>query len=272
MVRRIVHNDHYAGYVSFGDVVNTNPSNKYPIVWGQETHGKVVRERENRNHGGSPPATSVSGIVVCARCSWSMTYASKEWADYYRCNLHAQQKRYRDSCHPNHTRIEKIFTAVENALGAMADLDIVREVVRRSLPDRVVLEQRVGQLRSRIEKLEATRDRLTRLVAEGTVKPDAYRRSDNELLSEMEELESVLTDAENRLHAIPDVEEYVQRIESALELTKGDWHQSDAMRQALIRSGLRVYCEDGDVVGVRLVLDERTSASRFIQEILARMR
>jgi len=273
MVRRMMHNDHYAGYVTFGTAVNSEPSDKFPAAWDPVTFSAVLDERGRRKRPGNPPATSVSGLAVCARCGWIMTAARKKYAMYYRCNLHAHQGAYGRSCHPNHVRVGELYTAVEQSIGLLTNPAIIREVVRRSIPDRLAAEERVERLLTRVEGLETTRDRLTRLVAEGSVKPDVYRRSDDDLLREIESVERTCRELEARLAAVPDVDEYVASVQGAAKhLRSREWRGSEVVRQALVRSGLRVFCDGGKVVGVRLVLDDRTLECPYIQDIILALR
>ena len=269
-VRKMLHNDIYAGYVSWGDVENPRPSNKFPRVWDDETHGKIIAEREERSRGGRPPATAISGIVVCARCGWHMAARRGGYDEvaYYACPKDINKARW-GGCHTNYVKVGELYSAVEETIRAISDNTVLREVVKQSLPNRAALEQRVNGLRSEIDKIQSTRNRLTRLVAEGTVKPDAYRRSDAELLDELETLEGVLHKEEVKLYGMPDVNEYVERLQSLTKLVDTHWHHSDAVRRSLKRSGLRMYCENGSIVGLKFVLDEPAWGCRYIQDILA---
>jgi len=78
---------------------------------------------------------------------------------------------------------------------------------------------------------------------------------------------------EARLAAVPDVDEYVASVQGAAKhLRSREWRGSEVVRQALVRSGLRVFCDGGKVVGVRLVLDERTLECPYIQDIILTLR
>jgi hypothetical protein len=44
-VRKILLNDFYAGYVTYRDLANDAPSDKFPALWNPDTHQAIIRER-----------------------------------------------------------------------------------------------------------------------------------------------------------------------------------------------------------------------------------
>lgn len=250
-VRKILLNDFYAGYVTYRDLTNSEPSDKFPALWDPETHQRVIRERQRRaeSWGGAYRSSRISGIVVCSRCGWKMiAHRGERWGLAYRCAKHNQARRY-GRCHPNWINAELIFQALHEALrGFHDDPAAIEEMLAQTAPDRPQLEEDLERARAAAKAVQAKRERLALTLADGKMTADVYRAADDRLIEELEHVTSQATEIQTRLARLPSLEERRTDLEDLA--ADPDWILEGPVGEVqakLRRSGLRVIVEEGKV-------------------------
>lgn len=254
-VRYLLWNDTYAGYPSCDGTACDEPSDRYPALWDADTHAAVVRERGRRVWGGKPPVSPVSGCVYCARCGYAMSACVSGTHRCFRCATHANQNTSGMSCHTNLVREAVVVRRVEQALAALramepADLDAAME---RYAPDRARLDRTRDVAAQTLRDAQERHTRLALAVADGAIDANAARRADARLLEEVAAARAALGNAEQALAALPSAQALREAVADALALPQ-DLRAAplEEQRQALLRAGVRVWCEEGQVVRIEV--------------------
>jgi len=253
-VRKMLHSDVYAGFVTYGDYRNVEPSDRFPALWSPETLRDLRQEQARRTSGGSPPASAVSGIVFCRRCRRpmvSMMYTCvKHPYRVFRCNTHVTKRVTGVSCHCNHVKESVILEILEAAIAAeLASDDAIDEMLALVTPGRDAFERRAQDAERRIAEIEAKQDRLTRLSVSGALDEASVRRVRRELDQERDAVRASLNEARTALTLVPDQEEMRARLAAVAEHALHVLPMGKA-RALLRRAGVRVWVEDRRVVGV----------------------
>lgn len=254
-VSDIVHNDFYAGYVSYGEYESNGRSDKYPHFWDVDTHRRILEEHERRYQGRNPPATPVSGIVICRRCGWTMTACMSGQHRAYHCH----NARYIGGieCHPNTVHYAVIRSELLAYLDFLSDERALEAALYTAAPERQVLEEEKGELQEYVADLDQRRKRLALAFSEGQMAVGVYRAADKDLLVSVEGASERLRELNEQLADLPYPEDRRLAVQSVVDLTRVNPGWIDEMpvekaRTALQQAGVKVYCEGGEVVEVCL--------------------
>lgn len=253
-VRNMLMGDFYAGYVTYGDARNPEPSDKFPALWNPETHQAIIQERDRRQAGGRPPSSALSGILVCARCGWKMTAHRCKGVLHYRCSKHNLKRRFGE-CHCNWTPASRVFDVLEIYLFDLATLAAIDDELRRAIPDHSTLETDIEQTRAHVTDLKAKRLRLAHAFRDSKMTADIYRIADDELLEEMEQATRHLAMLQTRLAAFPSLEE--RRVALKQLIRKPGWIRKGPLnhvRALLLQSGLQIRIDNGQVTNIIITL------------------
>ena len=252
MVRGMLLNDVYAGYVSYGDARNSEPSDKFPAVWDSETYKAILREHQQRHRGGSKPASAASGCVICARCGWSMSISRRSGGRlFFRCSLHANQPGRQ--CHSNLIResiiIEKVEAAIALRLRRTGYIDVTAALEHIG-PGRATIEQEIASIQMHIETIEEKQYRLAILAEDGAIAIEAARRRTSELAELLAAKSQELRQAQEKLTTLPDPAEMRQRLEQVAQHVDLRSRPLEETRQDLLRAGVKVYVENRQITKI----------------------
>lgn len=254
-IRKMLLNDFYAGYVTYGEARNDHPSDKYPALWDPDTHQAIVQERARRCRGGKPPASAISGVAICARCGWKMVARRHRGRLYYSCAKHNCQRRW-GPCHCNWTDSAGIFSAIETTIQALALPGAIETALITAGPDRTALQSELGAAQGVLQAVETKRQRLALALADGKMTADIYRTTDDQLIEELERAAAHLIQTQTRLASLPSIEERRAALETLI--IHPDWLRTGPIQQtraALLQSGLRVLVENGQIVETIISLE-----------------
>jgi hypothetical protein len=251
-VRRMMNNDVYAGYVTYGDVRNPEPSDRFPVLWDEERYREILRERKRRHPGGSPPASPASGIVCCQRCGRKMTIATRRGVRRFRCTKHAEAGAgMHEACRHNRIEEEAVVTALEEALRKFAqDPAIMEAALEAALPDRTALREDVERARACVAEVEVRQDRLAAAVAAGALDIDATRRHNEVLAADLDAATASLEEAWSRLATMPDQDVQRRYMEELIAEPSLRGVPIETARAVLQRAGVRVYVEEREIVKI----------------------
>jgi len=156
----------------------------FPALWDVSTYQRILEERTRRRHGGSPPASPVSGCVICARCEHPLsTMKPPKQARFFRCCTHQERSITGLDCHYNYIREDVVIAFIE------ADLRLdtpegLDALLARHAPTHSRLAAELTALQDlRSEPLETVRSRLQRagvkvFVEEGEIVALVYGQFD----------------------------------------------------------------------------------------------
>lgn len=174
---------------------------------------------------------------------------------YLFCGLRSRT-RGRERCHGNHLS-ERAVTA---EISAFLDWLGTEENLQAALaawgagPDEEALAAALGRAQETAGSLRRQRERLGLALAAGKMDFDLYRSLDDGLLRRLEAEEARAADLERQLAALPDLDERREVLESLAgafpEIVRRE--DPEALAALLQNAGLTVWCEDGEVVEVRL--------------------
>lgn len=245
-----------AGYPGWSDVSSPDPSPHYPALWDTATHVAVIRERNRRrcHRYQKSPGSPIAGVVWCARCGHHMTRHTNRHVYYLRCAKHARQSVTGQPCHANYVKESAVIAAIAAYLDDLitnpAALDQALATINPSGDHRPDL----ADVETRLQQLEARRERLALALAAGDLDPQMYRKTDDVLIEDVVKL----TREQQRLHtlvaAAPDPEIRRQALSSLAPLlpdllTQAPPAQARALLQTL---GLRVEVDSGAITSIRL--------------------
>jgi DNA invertase Pin-like site-specific DNA recombinase len=245
-VHRILHNDGYAGFIHWRDATTSDPSPRFTPLWTPDELVAIRRERVRRHKGGHPPASILSGIVVCARCGWTMTAEHKRSILHYRCNRHLERR----DCHANTTRADRLLAALAAYIQLLAQPGGIDVELERCVPDQTGLAADLERARGDVQRIRSRRDRLALLVSDGTMTADVYRSADDHLVEELEEAAARLAAAQTKLAAHPPLDE--QRAQLTDLIATPGLLDDPANRLQLYRAGIRIIVEEREIVEIRL--------------------
>ena len=249
-VRGMLVNEIYAGFVSYGEVHNPEPSDKFPTLWDSETYKAILREHQQRSRGGSAPASPVSGCVICARCGRSMSSLLRRGKRYFRCTQHAAYGHIRP-CHHNLIResviIEFLEFAISKELQRPGGVEAALEHIG---PGRATIEQEIVSIRTHIETIEEKQYRLAILAEDGAIDIEAARRRTSELAEQLAAADRLLRQSQEKLTVLPDPTEMRQRFEQIAELVDLRSKPLEVVRNLLLRAGVKVYVENREIVRI----------------------
>jgi len=254
-VRDIVQNDIYAGYVEYDGTRNMEPSGLYPAVWDEATYHAVLRERTSRTCGGKPPATAVSGLVICERCGWAMGYDRRRGRDYseFRCNRQ-RSSHINGRCHANGIHLSAVLDAVDELLASYRELSRseLEQLVDAALPAQSELEQQRQQARAAMSEAQRRLERLALAVAAGTIDARAARSANEVLVGEYDGARAELRAIDEQLAALPGAGERLAAVQAMLDAVPAAGGvrglPAPAARRVLLDAGVRIWVDAGEIV------------------------
>lgn len=201
-VRRMLNNDTYAGFVSFGEAGNEAPSGRFPALWDAETYRAVVRERRRRqeaepNRHGGP----LRGVAVCRRCGKGLHRVASQYHVYLRCPTDAWR-----GCHRNYIREDLAVAAVARFLQELLSDEALDAALAGLVPD-TGLAAEMDALRARVADLEARRRRVADAFGRGVMDLDIYGQADDDLKRQLASAQLRQREVQAELDAIPDLED-----------------------------------------------------------------
>jgi len=183
-----------------------------------------------------------------------MTRHTNRHVYYLRCAKHARQSVTGQPCHANYVKESAVIAAIAAYLDDLitnpAALDQALATINPSGDHRPDL----ADVETRLQQLEARRERLALALAAGDLDPQMYRKTDDVLIEDVVKL----TREQQRLHtlvaAAPDPEIRRQALSSLAPLlpdllTQAPPAQARALLQTL---GLRVEVDSGAITSIRL--------------------
>ena len=248
-------NPFFAGYVRRGNVVNEEPSDKYPILWDEDVWRQVQAERQRRKRGGTEPASCVSGVAYCARCETVMVVHGRyaDGAARFVCHTHKKSWMGTPPCHPNTTREDAVIEVVEALLAEMRKVPgFVERLVADALPEEQELREAVAGAEVELAGLVEQQKRLGLAVASGAIGMATAQAADRDLAERIQAIEATRMQAAHKLAGLPDQAARVQNVKAALKFVSLRDRDLAAVRAALMRAGIKVMCEDGEVLEVRI--------------------
>ena len=259
-VRRMMYNDTYAGYVSWGEYRNPEMSDRYPAIWDAETFEAVQRERGRRGAKVNAPSdgSPFLDVAFCARCGERMTlnHRRRERRKYLRCSTHAKKDMAggRQPCHANHIPQSHVREAVAAFLAGVTDLEAVRRV-RGQQRDDGRERARVEGIGRELENADVRRRRLALAYAAGAMDVMVYQAADEEIVRQVDAWKEERGQLEMTLASTMRDEERFAAIESVRPLLGAgpDDAEPREIATALQNAGVRVWCEEGEVVRVEMV-------------------
>lgn len=258
-VRGIIGNDFYAGFVTFGDVRNLEPSDCYPATWDEATYAEITRARARRHRGGNPPASPVSSVVYCRRCRVPMTSTRIFWRDgtmyrIFRCTTHLRKHLTGYGCHPNRVYEDVILTNLQEVLdGYNVHPEVVRTLAEEGSagkPSRAYLVEEIERAETWIAEIHAKQDRITAAVGDSVIDAASAQRVTRQLADELAEAEQVVERVTARLAVLPDAETLARHLDAVTALPGLRDVPLEVVRQGLLRAGFRVWCEYGQLVEI----------------------
>lgn len=256
-IRKIANNDFYAGYIVYGQgsssEVRSEKSDKFPVLWDDETYRAVLRERKHRYRGGSPPATPVSGCVYCNRCGAKMVSSLHPYSKkrLYRCRTYCQSRG--KECHCNTIYADEIMDAVDAKFDEWREMGTDKVVASMTTEDtryEAELERKRGRAEKAIAEIERQQDRLTNAIIREMIDERSARRKNKELQERVRAALAALSSVEREIAALPNIEDMRRGVEtligSLVSVRSGDLEE---VRQLLLSANLHVWAEDGKIVG-----------------------
>jgi len=250
-VRQMMLSDVYAGLVGYGDAKTAEPSELFPALWDVSTYQRILEERTRRRHGGSPPASPVSGCVICARCEHPLsTMKPPKQARFFRCRTHQERSITGLDCHYNYIREDVVIAFIE------ADLRLdtpegLDALLARHAPTHSRLAADLEAAQKQYSAILERQERMWRAVSDGTLPDGPARRK---VSVELEAQEKAAKERVEALQAqtvrLPDVEEVRQRY---VELTASQDLRSEpieVVRARLQHAGVKVFVEEGKIVAL----------------------
>ena len=258
-VQRTVNRDVYAGFVHYGDIASSEPSDRFPHIWDDETYDAILRERERRCvfHTGRGPASPLSGMVVCAPCGWKMSIGNNQQGrHYFRCSKH-NQKRAFGPCHSNHIRVDYVESRVEERLATLTTDEAIDALLSADMPDAAQLARDLARAQARVETLATKEAGLLLLQAQAS---DAgFARAMEMLAADQAAAEAALAEAEKAVRSVPDLSARREALRQFRDLAavglEPGWLRDAGIcesRQVLLEAGLRVYVENGQILDITL--------------------
>jgi len=255
-VQRILHYDVYAGYVSYGDIVSDEPSDRFEHIWSEDTYRAVLRERDRRRtfRGGKPPVSPLSGMVICAGCGWRMSACHNQHGTrYFRCNKH-NNARLRGECHPNYIQLEEVERYVEDRLAALTTDEAIDRMLAADVPDAAQLARDLARAQKRLAALAEQEAAL--LLLQSQASDAGFARAMEMLVADRAAAEAALEAASAAAQSVPDLSAQRAALHRFRDLAaaglKPGWLRLAGVResrQALLQTGLRVWVKDGEITG-----------------------
>jgi len=244
-------NDVYAGLPVWGDVHAEEPTDRYPILWDEETYKAILQERRYRANNRSRRVSSpLHGVVFCARCGKPTHRCPSPHRVYQRCSTH---RKPGETCHRNTTPEDDIWDALLKFLAGLTDLEALREQISRDSEDTETKRQ-LQELEERRQDIAQQRQRLAYALAQGAMDPLMYRRTDDGLVSRLNAIERERAQVEELRDARPSAEDRIAALEDlrASLAQRFEDMPGNKLNALLRHAGIRVECEDRHVVAIRI--------------------
>jgi len=255
-IRKILHNDTYAGYPYWGHTAATETSPHYPALWDPDTHAAVIRERQRRNRhryhksAGSP----LAGVVFCTRCGHAMSRYNRHGKTYtLRCSTHNHKSQTGIACHYNEIKESTVIAAITGYLATLADPAALARALATT-DNTASLRTDLVHVDRRLNDLSARRERLALALAAGQMDPQIYRSADDTLLADVETLQEQHHHLQILLAAAPDLAARRTALQAIIPIFPDLIHRSPPaqVRTLLQNAGLRIECEAGAITSIQL--------------------
>jgi len=260
-LRQMMGNDTYAGYVSWGEYRNPQVSDRFPPLWDAATFEAVQRERGRRARKVNAPSGGCPflDVAFCARCGARMTkdHHARWNVTYLRCSRHAKRSqggRQRRTCHTNHTRQERVQEAIVTFLAGIGDVGDVERLRGRQRDDGRE-RARLGEIAGELKEAEVRRQRLALAYAAGAMDVIVYQAADGEIVRQAEAWRGERGEIEASLASVMRHAERFAAVQSVRPLLAERFGEVEPreLSTRLQDAGIRVWCEEGQVVRVEMV-------------------
>jgi len=258
IIRYIPKNDAYAGLPSWGSVQPAEPSALYPARWSPELHRRIIHERNRRRDAGyfRKGASPFRGIAYCARCGKQMGRATVRGRYYLRCSRHAARATQGRECHANTIPEWRVVDAIADFLDEYVTPERVEETLARwgGGNDLDAINDELESRDRELTTLAQQRDRLALAYAQGGMDLEQYRRTDDRLLGQLEEIHKRAGELRQARESVPDLDErraLLQSLSEGFRLIMAVLEPVE-VSQALQAAGIVVFIEEGQpAVGLR---------------------
>jgi DNA invertase Pin-like site-specific DNA recombinase len=254
-VRKMLHNDTYAGRPAWGKYRHTTPSPLYPALWDETTYQAILRERrrrsgrKHRRRQGSP----LANVAYCARCGGRMTRTRHKTQYWLRCATHnSRTVTGHPGCHSNKIRELTILAAVTSYVaGLLTSNDLTARLTARD--PNTALHAQLIRLDHALSDLNQKRQRLALALASGTIDPEIYRTTDDLILDDINKLNDAKDNIQGQLHTTPDpAVRYRTILDLSRQLTQPDTPAIE-LSTALQDAGIRIECENRQITAIYLI-------------------
>jgi len=252
VVYRIMRNSAYGGYPHWGGTVPAEASGRYPPLWDEDMLRAVRQERASRHYCKSRPmqGTPLLGVAFCNRCGGTMSRIANDYYVYLRCSTHATKSKTGVACHPNLIHHDLAMEMVQEILEMVLDDPARLELaLQAGAGPRRSLDERLQQLEQQAATVEEQRKRIALALAAGTMDAGMYRQTDDALVEQLAALHAARLDVEQERATTLSAaerrrlfEELRGKVQQLLEM------EPRQVSARLQRLGLRIWCEDGQVV------------------------
>ncbi len=256
-IRNYMHNDTFAGIVSWGDLTIAGISDRFPALWDPPTYRAILKERRRRavawtRHDGSP----LAGVAFCGRGSSRMHCipATRE-RPYLRCGRHAIKHRTGIPCHPNTILEHKVLAALTQFIAEELTPEAIAATVSQSDPA-APLRAELEDLQRAITRLENQRRRIALDRAEEIMLPDAYRLADDSLLERLGHAQDQAAALVAEIESLPDPAARAAHLQAIAASFAQDLEEKppSTIATALQNAGLGIWIESGEISYIGFVV------------------
>ena len=176
---------------------------------------------------------------------------------YLRCSTHAKRSqggRERRTCHTNHTRQERVQEAIAAFLAGISSVEDVERLRGRQRDDGRE-RARLGEIAGELEEAAVRRRRLALAYAAGAMDVMVYQAADGEIVRQAEGWKGERGELEAMLASTMRHEERLLAVESVRPLLGAAFEEAQPreLSTRLQDAGIRVWCEEGQVVRVEMI-------------------
>jgi len=253
LTRKILNNDTYAGFPSWGGVTPEQPSSHFPALWDKATFATIRAERAGRTKSkGRRSYSMLLQVAYCDRCDQPMWSGQSHGKHALRCSTHSRYHRRRSSppCHYNHIPRQTVIDALTELFRAeLTDADLTG--LMTGSEQRATLAAQLRHTTQQIDDLDRQRTRLALALAQGNMDINVYQSADTELKRQLDAWQRERDETQSQLDATPDIEQRRATINHIHEQIDSLWTQPPHEINALLRqSGIRVYIADRQITRI----------------------
>ena len=200
-------------------------------------------------------ASPFRAVAYCARCGRQMGRTSVRGHSYLRCSTHAAKATQGWECHSNTVPEWRVVDAIAGWLDSHTTPERIEETLQRwGAGDSENLANDLDHKRAEAETLTRQRDRLAMDRASGAMDAEMYRRTDDRLLGQLDEVRRRIVELERAREMAPDLDErraILQSLAEGFRLIMAVLEPAE-VSQALQAAGIVVLIEEGQpAVGLR---------------------